>query len=204
MPACVRKRSDHDANANGLRLHCRTTPPHRHPRSIQHPPIYSASMEMRLSGAFGPPRSCTRIWPVFSLPAQPRSDRIIFDIADDAFLLSRITHPAIKIVPAPKRARPAEQAIRLLRAGYFDSGNHAGEIAQRAEQRVNMVGHHDPAANFIEAHSLSSQPTADNDLRDICTARPLKTCIRRIESTVISGELGSLRSPDLSDSNHGK
>src|SRR5579863_2048381 len=83
-----------------------------------------------------------RIHPSARIAAQSRFDRIVLDVTHYAPLFGRTSCATVEIVPAPERA------------GYFDTRDNSGKITHGADQCMNVIGHHYPTSEFVEAFLL--------------------------------------------------
>lgn len=151
---------------------------------------------MRLPAAFcGSGR--TRKWPCANFAAQSGLYGVVFNVMNYALLLGGISHPAVKVFPAPECACSSQQAIRLLRAGHFDSRDYLGQVTYRADQRVNVVRHHDPAAKFVKSTPLSSEQGGDHGTRYIGLDQPLWAGCSRIQNLIEGDEFSAFRCPEV-------
>lgn len=143
-------------------------------------------------------------WPCGGFPAKSCLDGVVFDVTDCALLLDRIPYPTVKIVFAPERACSAQQSIRLLCAGHLNPRNHSGQVNQWAEQEMNVVGHHDPGPQFVEALLLPSRKGIRHCQGDVVTSQPLRTGSSRVENPIEGDKFGALAGPEICVPLYGK
>jgi hypothetical protein len=143
-------------------------------------------------------------WPCRRFAAKSCLDGVVFDVMDCALLFDRISYATVKIVFAPERACSAQQSIRLLCAGHLDPRDHSGQVNKRADQKMNVVGHHDPASQFAEALLLPSRKGIRHCPGDVVTTQPLRTGRSRVENPIEGDEFRALAGPKICISLHGK
>lgn len=126
------------------------------------------------------------------MTTQPGFNGVILDVPNHALFLGRIAYAAVKIIPTPERAGSAQESICASCAGDLGPGDNSGEPNKRQDDEMNMIGHHHPASQFIEALVLPLMKSSHHDADNIGLHQPLWSGSPRIENAIEGDEFRSV------------
>jgi len=152
---------------------------------------------MRLSGAL----PGARIRPVGNRTTQSRLNRIVFDISNDAALLIHIPDTTIKIISGPERTGSFENPIGISRTSIFDSRYNSRDVGHRPNQKMNMIRHDHPTAQFVVSGCITCPQYLDHSLSNLRLTQPFRTGSSGIQKPVKGHKFCAVTCVDIGELN---
>jgi hypothetical protein len=127
--------------------------------------------------------------PQFGLAHKPRPHGVVVDIAQNPFVLSRVSYPVIKRFVLPKGdARPVEHPIGETSRDALDPTGHSSGGFRRHREEMHMVGHDRVSAELAYTISFRLADYIANHAGYTCVAQPNRSMLPPVKLPVYRHE----------------